>query len=271
MNSTGGAINIGEGAHTGAINVGTGSSARTITLGNAASTSLNANAKIVNINASTGGTGINMQVGGFNKLSIANDGKVTAANDMILSSSTTSTTSTTGALTVTGGVGITQNANIGGTLSVTGKVTIAGAADAATTTLNLEVNGQVKANQFNAISDARFKTNIQHVTDSLSIINQLNGMSFTWIGDDTNKQVFGLIAQEVEKVLPEIVNTSTTENEQGFNPKSIHYDGLFPHLIESVKTLSKENETLKTKVNTLESTVNSLESKLEMIMKHLNL
>ena len=171
---------------------------------------------------------------------------------------------TTSEVTVADNLTVTGATVLGGTLAVTGKVTIGGAAVSTTTTVNLEVNGQVKASQFNAISDARFKTNIQHVTDSLSIINQLNGMSFTWIGDDTNKQVFGLIAQEVEKVLPEIVNTSTTENEQGFNPKSIHYDGLFPHLIESVKTLSKENETLKTKVNTLET-------KMEMIMKHLNL
>ena len=142
----------------------------------------------------------------------------------------------------------------------------------------LEVNGECKASQFNAISDARFKTNIQHVTGSLSSINQLNGVSFTWIGDDTNKQVFGLIAQEVEKVLPEIVNTSMTKNEQGFNQKSIHYDGLFPHLIESVKTLSKENETIKQENETikqenetLKTKVNSLETKMEMIMKHLNL
>ena len=174
--------------------------------------------------------------------------------------------------TVKGSLNVVQAVTLDTTLDVTGKVTIGGdAAAATTTTVNLEVNGQVKASQFNAISDSRFKTNIQPVTDSLSVINQLNGMSFTWIGDDTNKPVLGLIAQEVEKVLPEIVNTSTTENEQGFNQKSLHYDGLFPHLIESVKTLSKENETLKTKVNTLESTVGSLESKLEMIMKHLNL
>ena len=62
-----------------------------------------------------------------------------------------------------------------------------------------------------------------------------------------------------------------TKNEQGFNQKSIHYDGLFPHLIESVKTLSKENETIKQENETLKTKVNSLETKMEMIMKHLNL
>ena len=257
MNSTGGAINIGNNNDAQSINVGTGSSARTITVGNGTGTTK------LDINAGTGGI-------------IAD----TTGSISLDAAAASNFTTSAGTITVDGKTGIDLKVNGSSKLSLAsnGKVSINGSAVNGTSTVMLEVNGECKASQFNAISDARFKTNIQHVTGSLSSINQLNGVSFTWIGDDTNKQVFGLIAQEVEKVLPEIVNTSMTKNEQGFNQKSIHYDGLFPHLIESVKTLSKENETIKQENETikqenetLKTKVNSLETKMEMIMKHLNL
>jgi len=130
----------------------------------------------------------------------------------------------------------------------------------------LDVNGNIQGVSYNATSDRRLKTNIQPVSDSLSIINKLHGVSFTWIADNTNKPVLGLIAQEVENVLPEIVNTATIENDQGFKQKSIHYDGLFPHLIESIKTLTEENKELNTKVDVLTQENKVLAAKIDYIM-----
>jgi hypothetical protein len=116
-------------------------------------------------------------------------------------------------------------------------------------TYMLNVNGSVQASSYNATSDIRLKTNIQFLSGSLDLVNQLNGVSFTWKNDTTNKPIHGLIAQDVEKVLPDIVNTATTDNELGYKQKSIHYDGLFPHLIESIKTLTQENKALVAKVD----------------------
>jgi predicted acyltransferase (DUF342 family) len=117
---------------------------------------------------------------------------------------------------------------------------------------------------FSATSDIRLKDNISSLSNSLSIINKLQGVSFTWKNDHLNRPVYGLIAQDVEQILPEVVNTNEIENEQGFKQKSIHYDGIVPHLIESVKELTCENNLLKDKIN-------SLESKIELLMKHLNM
>jgi hypothetical protein len=130
----------------------------------------------------------------------------------------------------------------------------------------LNVNGAVQATSYNATSDVRLKTNIQYLSGSLELVNQLNGVSFTWKNDTTNKPIHGLIAQDVEKVLPDIVNTATTDNEDGYKQKSIHYDGLFPHLIESIKTLTQENKALVTKVDVLTHENKALVTKVDKIM-----
>ncbi len=49
----------------------------------------------------------------------------------------------------------------------------------------------------------------------------------------------GLIAQEIEKLMPELVNTDS----EGI--MSVNYSGLIPYLIEAIKELKKENETIK--------------------------
>jgi hypothetical protein len=152
-----------------------------------------------------------------------------------------------------------------GFLSVSSKGTVniggfGGSVTAFDTAWKLDVNGNVRAVSYNAVSDIRLKTNIQPIINGLVIVNQLNGVSFSWKTDTTNKKVFGLIAQEVESVLPEIVNATIDNN--GVETKTVHYDGLFPYLIESIKTLAKENETLKTQIASLESKVDLLMTRL---------
>ena len=124
----------------------------------------------------------------------------------------------------------------------------------------LTVTGITESTSFNATSDRRKKENICVLENPLEKICQIRGVSFTFIDDkDEHKQKHaGIIAQEVQPIIPELINTTDDDR------WSANYDGLTPYLIESVKTLSKENEELKEKVNTLET-------KIEMIMKHLNL
>ena len=87
-------------------------------------------------------------------------------------------------------------------------------------------------------------------------INTIRGVNFNFKNDD--KIHAGIIAQEVAEIIPEAICKSDDEK------WSANYNTFIGYLIESVKTLSKENEQLKEKVNTLET-------KVEMIMKHLNL
>ena len=105
----------------------------------------------------------------------------------------------------------------------------------------LDVNGTVQATSFNATSDARLKDNIVPLNNPLLKIVQLQGVNFTWKKEDTNIINAGLIAQDIEKVIPEVVTTQNNEMQQ----KSVNYNGLIPYLIESVKTLSNEIEDLK--------------------------
>jgi len=75
---------------------------------------------------------------------------------------------------------------------------------------NLEVNGFVKARAFMQFSDIRLKTDIADLTDALNIISNLQGKTYCWKNDGTvlttigGQRVIGLIAQEVQRVLPEV-------------------------------------------------------------------
>lgn len=95
--------------------------------------------------------------------------------------------------------------------------------------------GQLNAVNFNSLSDVTYKEDIVEISNPTSIISQLNGISFKWKNND--KRSFGLIAQDLEKVIPELVS--------GNHQKTINYDGLIPFLIESIKELKKEIENLK--------------------------
>jgi hypothetical protein len=95
------------------------------------------------------------------------------------------------------------------------------------------------------ISDERLKHDINKVDNALDKICQLSGYTFTYNKD--NVESAGVIAQEVEKVLPSAVK----EKSGGFHGegtyKTVQYDQLTALLIESIKELKLEIETLKTR------------------------
>jgi hypothetical protein len=96
-------------------------------------------------------------------------------------------------------------------------------------------SGVVTATDFNSTSDQSLKTNINTIDNALDIVNDLRGVSFDW--KETGKSSYGVIAQELEKVLPSLV--SDTEI------KTVNYNGIIGVLIEAVKELSEEVERLK--------------------------
>jgi hypothetical protein len=96
-------------------------------------------------------------------------------------------------------------------------------------------DGELTAVNFNSTSDVNLKTNIKTVQDPLSIIDNLRGVSFDW--KESGKASYGVIAQELEEVLPELVNQSDI--------KSVNYNGIIAVLIESIKELKNEIEELK--------------------------
>ncbi|MDH3890484.1 MAG: tail fiber domain-containing protein [candidate division Zixibacteria bacterium] len=126
----------------------------------------------------------------------------------------------------------------------------------------LDVRGTIGSNTTLYHSDRRWKQNIATIDDALNKISQLRGVSYEWRGNEYQEMLFpegtqlGLVAQEVETILPEVVNT----NSAGY--KAIEYAKLTAVLIEAVKELQAENEQLKEDVNRLsdlESKVNDLQ------------
>jgi len=95
--------------------------------------------------------------------------------------------------------------------------------------------GAVTAVNFNSTSDINLKENIHTVGNALEITEQLRGVSFDW--KETGRSSYGVIAQELEAVLPELVKQGEV--------KSVNYNGIIGVLIEAIKELKKEIEELK--------------------------
>ena len=95
-------------------------------------------------------------------------------------------------------------------------------------------------------SDMRLKRNIHPLENSLTKIMQLNSYSFHWKDElaDKNLQI-GVMAQEVQKLFPEIVK----EDSKGM--LSVNYSGLIPVMIESIKELEQQIEELQKMVAAL--------------------
>jgi hypothetical protein len=108
-----------------------------------------------------------------------------------------------------------------------------------TSTGNFTAAGTYTAADFVATSDQRTKTNIETISNALDIVKELRGVYFTRIGQ--TKQTVGVIAQEVETVLPEVVHTDS----EGL--KSVSYGNMVGVLIEAVKALSDRLEKIEKK------------------------
>ena len=98
-------------------------------------------------------------------------------------------------------------------------------------------------------SDQRLKTNIELIDNALSKVCDISGVTFNWnslaasLNDenpkDTTVREAGVIAQEIQKVLPEVVN----QREDGY--LSVRYEQIVPLLIEAIKELKAEINELK--------------------------
>ena len=99
--------------------------------------------------------------------------------------------------------------------------------------------GTLYSTLFQSLSDETAKENIVTITNSLLTVNQLNGVEFTW--KDNGKPSAGVIAQQLENILPALVATG----DDGL--KSVNYLGIIGYLIEAVKELTAKFEQLENK------------------------
>ena len=150
---------------------------------------------------------------------------------------------------------------------------------------------------YTTVSDGRLKTNVEPVTDGLKLVNQLNPVFYDWNRNNSKTSGFedrhqvGFIAQEVEKVLPEVVN----KGEDGY--RSLEYGKMVSVVVAAVKELynkvlgidrelasvkaekadkteveqlKTENEAKDKKINNLEQENAAIKARLDKIEKALN-
>ena len=102
---------------------------------------------------------------------------------------------------------------------------------------SLTATGIISAAEFNTTSDINKKDNVVLIQDALSLVNNMRGVTFTW--KDTQQPSAGVIAQDIQQILPQLVHTKS----DGY--LSVNYDGLIGVLIEAIKQLQQEVEELK--------------------------
>lgn len=194
----------------------TGATARTVSV---AGTSINTANTLVARDAS----------GDFTAGTITLSG-LTLSGALVISNATESIDKDTGCLILGGGLGVEKNANIGGMLNVTGITTCAG---------GLDVTGDIAASgTVTAQSDEKLKENIQTIENALEKVLSLRGVEYDRI--DSGDHQIGVIAQEVEKVVPAVV--------YGDEIKSVAYANLVGLLIEAIKEQHKEIAEIKKKL-----------------------
>ena len=100
-------------------------------------------------------------------------------------------------------------------------------------------------------SDKRLKNNIQKLEDPLLKLDKINGYTFEWLpkeGIHSNEgRDIGVIAQEIEEIIPEI----TTTRENGY--KAVKYEKIVPLLIECIKEQQTQIEGLRNEVESLKN------------------
>ena len=126
----------------------------------------------------------------------------------------------------------TSKLTVQGNISVSGFSTFSG---------NVFVSGIITATDFNSASDIRLKENIQKIDNPIDKIIRIEGVTFDW--KTNNKSSMGVIAQNIEKVLPQLVH--------GEDSKTVNYNGIIGLLIECVKTQQEQIDNLNRRLDDL--------------------
>ena len=103
------------------------------------------------------------------------------------------------------------------------------------------VTGIITSTDFNSASDIKLKSNIKKIDNPIDKIIRIDGVTFDW--KTNNKSSMGVIAQNIEKVLPQLVS--------GEDSKTVNYNGIIGLLIECVKTQQKQIDDLNIRFDDL--------------------
>ncbi len=191
-----------------------------------------------------------------------------AAIKTITIGSTTSTSTTT----INGGSGASAIAlrtvssygfAIDGT---TGTMTVTPSASGFT----ISTTGKLRTAGIDESSDIRWKKNINPIMGALEKVAAMRGVTYDWRREEYPESKFaegkqyGLIAQELEKIVPELVHA----DDQGY--KTIEYSHLVPVLIEAIKELNDKNVEQKAQLDNQQKTNSELKASIENLLTRMN-
>jgi hypothetical protein len=158
-----------------------------------------------------------------------------------------------GRITATGAISAGGNLVTGGTLTcgnVTCGTLFTQGNDISTGAGNLNVNNVFATGDITAFytSDIRLKDNTTPISNALASLDKINGYTFTWntAADKTGDDI-GLIAQEIQSILPQTVNTKSN----GY--LGVDYQRIVPYLVSCLKELKQEVESLRGELNAIRS------------------
>lgn len=136
-----------------------------------------------------------------------------------------------------------------------------------TPTQVLHVVGNIFATGTITPSDARYKRNITLINNPIAKLQQLNGVTYNYRNDEFPEMKFpeitqvGLIAQDVEKVFPQLVFT----DDKGY--KAVDYVKLIPLLIETAKVQEKQQEAIQATIRKQQEEIDALKGMVEKLVK----
>jgi len=186
------------------------------------------------------------------KLVVAGDIRAASGGDLRLAPATSGTDVVL--FSDNGELNFSTNGAVRQTITTTGNVGI-GTTDPGD--FKLRVEGIVYAYGYVTPSSKRWKTNITPINNALKKVKALKGVYFDW--EKTGKHDIGMIAEDVGKVIPEVV----AYEENGTDAKSLDYARLVAVLVEAIKEQQKEMEELKKEINDIKSNRDKLSATMK--------
>ncbi|MFZ5552999.1 MAG: tail fiber domain-containing protein, partial [Bacteroidota bacterium] len=162
-------------------------------------------------------------------------------------------TGATGTATPAGGFSIADNVGYRFVIDNTGNVGLGTTTPGFRLQVGNSGDGTVaRANAWTVFSDERLKKDFSSIENPVKMINEISGYYYYWkSGTDTSLQI-GFKAQEIEKVIPQIVSTDAN------GIKSVDYARVTPVIIEAVKEQQAEIESQKNEIEVLKKQYNEL-------------
>lgn len=132
---------------------------------------------------------------------------------------------------------------------------------------DLEIDGKFTSNGIKETSDARFKKNISSISNALSSVLSFEGVTYNWRTEEfperafTERMEYGVIAQQIEKIVPELVGT----DEDGY--KSVQYSHMVPLLIEAIKEQQLIINSQSQEIGVLKASVDAISEHIKTAQK----